>query len=709
MENKPLLSISILVSNRIDTIRKCMESIKPLLTEMPCELVAVDTVGEATDGSIDVVREYTDKIYRFEWCNDFAKARNFGLEKCTGEWFMFMDDDEWFEDVSEIRDFFLSGEYKQYQCANYNIHSYSDTQGSYSTGSMFRMTKREENTRFIGRVHERLEPLRAPAKEFSAYIHHYGYMFETEEEKRKHSERNISLLEPEFQKNPWNMHVRAQLIQEYAFLKDLREKALLLCEETLCAEKKYYFTKEFQWILLMYVRIPHVEKQYEHVIENANQLKKRFPLNELTEMAINMLEIEARYVLGQYEEGVLLWERIVKKRNYLLVHPEKKQYQLYIDFSNFLDDSWYYNMLSYGIRCNLKCGNSNRAEELTGEWFALKEKPLLSVSIMVSNHKDTVRKCLESIQPLLKVVPSELIIVDTVGEEQSDGSLAVAKEYTENIVPFVWCDDFAAARNAGLQKAAGEWFLYLDDDEWFESIEEIVRFFVSGEFFEYNSGVYYVRNYKDAAGNVYTDDIAARLVRRAKDMRFIGCINESFSAFYQPCKELHSYVHHYGFVYESEEEKKHHRSYTKQLLEKDLERYPEYIKNRMRLIAIYTLEAPEKALELVVDTYSVCKTDREQKELLQLGIICAKRQQQYAVAWSFYEAMPWETMDASAEETLLKLFAMTEEYTDEDTLFRIVKRIMANGQLKPVLGKLMQIPQIKQQINRSLEAQKRKQ
>ena len=53
----PDLTDSILISNRIDTIRKCMESIKPLLTGFPCELIAVDTVGEATDGSIDVVRE----------------------------------------------------------------------------------------------------------------------------------------------------------------------------------------------------------------------------------------------------------------------------------------------------------------------------------------------------------------------------------------------------------------------------------------------------------------------------------------------------------------------------------------------------------------------------------------------------------------------------------------------------------------------------
>ena len=53
------------------------------------------------------------------------------------------------------------------------------------------------------------------------------------------------------------------------------------------------------------------------------------------------------------------------------------------------------------------------------------------------------------------------------------------REYTDNIVSFDWCDDFAAARNAGLEHAKGEWFLYLDDDEWFEDVTTIIDFFQS--------------------------------------------------------------------------------------------------------------------------------------------------------------------------------------------------------------------------------------
>ena len=79
------LTIGILISNRIVHIRSVMESLRPLLSAAPSELIAVDTKGPDTDGSIDVVREYTDKIYPFTWCDDFAAARNVCLEHASGE------------------------------------------------------------------------------------------------------------------------------------------------------------------------------------------------------------------------------------------------------------------------------------------------------------------------------------------------------------------------------------------------------------------------------------------------------------------------------------------------------------------------------------------------------------------------------------------------------------------------------------------------
>jgi len=94
-------------------------------------------------------------------------------------------------------------------------------------------------------------------------------------------------------------------------------------------------------------------------------------------------------------------------------------------------------------------------------------KPVLSISLMSNGKKNTVRRCLDSLIPVMEAVPSELIIVDTKGGVPND-SVEIAREYTDKIYPFVWCDDFAAARNVCFKHARGEWFLFQDDDEVFE-------------------------------------------------------------------------------------------------------------------------------------------------------------------------------------------------------------------------------------------------
>ena len=93
---------------------------------------------------------------------------------------------------------------------------------------------------------------------------------------------------------------------------------------------------------------------------------------------------------------------------------------------------------------------------------------------------------MEALRPILEQVPSELIVVDTVGEENSDGSLAIANKYATKVIPFTWCNDFSAARNVCLEYARGEWFMYQDDDEWFDDVQEFIDFFNSGECDNYN-------------------------------------------------------------------------------------------------------------------------------------------------------------------------------------------------------------------------------
>ncbi len=98
---------------------------------------------------------------------------------------------------------------------------------------------------------------------------------------------------------------------------------------------------------------------------------------------------------------------------------------------------------------------------------------LLSISLLASNRRESLARCLDSLKPLLAKVPSELVIVWTGTDDEAR---KIAEQYTPQLIPFRWSNDFSAARNAGLESAQGEWFLYIDDDEWFDDTEEICHF-----------------------------------------------------------------------------------------------------------------------------------------------------------------------------------------------------------------------------------------
>lgn len=237
MENKILLTITMLVSNRKDTIGKCMESLKPLLEYVPSELIVVDTAGDQE--CMEVVKQYTSNIVRFEWCNDFAAARNAGLKKAKGQWVMFLDDDEWFEDVTEIKDFFLNGTCQDYNGAAYFTRNYHDLEGTrWSDRIARRICRLGKNTRFVGKVHEYLQPLKGPVYYMKAYVHHYGYVYQTKQDELNHSWRNIKLLLESRKKQQDDCQVLAQLLQEYLIVGE-KFSALEVARE-LCIHKDRY-------------------------------------------------------------------------------------------------------------------------------------------------------------------------------------------------------------------------------------------------------------------------------------------------------------------------------------------------------------------------------------------------------------------------------------------------------------------------------------
>lgn len=611
--NKIVLSISLLVSNRIDTIRKCMESLRPILEQLPSELIVVDTVGEEkSDGSLAVAKEYATKVVHFDWCNDFAAARNAGLSLATGEWFLVIDDDEWFEDCSEIVHFFKSGEYRKYGCATFQIRNYTDKKGNYSQSSALRLVQMEKDTKYNGKVHEYLTPVCPPEKELSCFIHHYGYAFENEEKHRAHSERNLALLRPEFEKNPDDLRLRLQMVQECMYLKELEEEALQLCRGVFSTESANHIHPAFQWMITAYVRLAERNDNWEEVINRIKELRGRFPIGAFSNLAFYIMEIKAAERLGLTERVVELSEEFCKAYQFLKENPEQRGKQKCLDFEVFLEPDIIAATLKSIIVAMHKLDSKEEATKLCSMRNSIINKPILSISMLVSNRKDTVTKCMESLRPLLEQLPSELVVVDTVGEAHSDGSLAIAKKYATEIVHFDWCNDFAAARNAGLEKTTGEWFLMIDDDEWFEDCSELVEFFKTGEYLSYLSASYRIRNYTDLQGTTYGETEAVRMVRKLRTTRYVGTIHETFSEVFLPCKQCTSFVHHYGYAFKTQEEKDAHVKRNRMLLEEELKKNPADLRYRTQMALELATYDNERALAFCEETFRLCSHQKSE-------------------------------------------------------------------------------------------------
>ena len=77
-----------IVKNEEDVLARALDSVK----ELADEIIIVDTGSE--DRTKDIARHYTQKVFDFEWEDDFAAARNFACRKASMDYWMWLDADD---------------------------------------------------------------------------------------------------------------------------------------------------------------------------------------------------------------------------------------------------------------------------------------------------------------------------------------------------------------------------------------------------------------------------------------------------------------------------------------------------------------------------------------------------------------------------------------------------------------------------------------
>lgn len=82
------LTLCMIVKNEEATLSRTLDSVKGLVDEM----VVLDTGSR--DRTREIAREFGARVYDFEWCDDFAVARNECLKHAQGDWILVLDADE---------------------------------------------------------------------------------------------------------------------------------------------------------------------------------------------------------------------------------------------------------------------------------------------------------------------------------------------------------------------------------------------------------------------------------------------------------------------------------------------------------------------------------------------------------------------------------------------------------------------------------------
>ena len=187
---KAQLSICIIAKNEEQNIARCLESLKPY--EM--EIVVVDT--GSSDSTRDVALRYTENVYDFKWCDDFAVAKNFAISKATNEYVMVIDSDEYLEkiEIEKLQDMLEKNPDKvaRIQRRNFFVRNQQENEYTEWINRIFL----KEHFHYEGSIHEQVvakngkayETYRAPV-----LILHSGYDL-TEEERKEKAKRNIHLL-----------------------------------------------------------------------------------------------------------------------------------------------------------------------------------------------------------------------------------------------------------------------------------------------------------------------------------------------------------------------------------------------------------------------------------------------------------------------------------------------------------------------------------
>ena len=206
------------------------------LQDVADEIVLVDT--GSTDSTLDIARRYGCRIFEFPWSDNFAAAKNFGLEQARYSWILNVDTDEVLYDKKEKN--ILTAALQDDSSYAYIVwlDNLFDS-GQFESVKGLRLFRNDTRIRFTNPVHESIgESLYANWPTFvppllDIHVRHYGYLSRNAQGKH---DRNIEMMQRWTAAEPDNIFANYKL-------------GTTLCEAGRKGEALLYQKKAFELFL----------------------------------------------------------------------------------------------------------------------------------------------------------------------------------------------------------------------------------------------------------------------------------------------------------------------------------------------------------------------------------------------------------------------------------------------------------------------------
>lgn len=199
LKKRPRLSLCMIVKNEAATLDKCLSLARPHVDE----IVVIDT--GSTDGTQEIARRYADVYEEIEWPGSFSQARNYSLDKATGDFILILDGDEWIEDEDSWKLIRKAIEQPDGFLVMLPVRNVLGN-GLLESDRFFqeRIYRNHPLIRYAGRVHNQIaDALQSYQAQHGGRIYnveaeitHVGYAYETTRKKEKYAPR-VALIEQE--------------------------------------------------------------------------------------------------------------------------------------------------------------------------------------------------------------------------------------------------------------------------------------------------------------------------------------------------------------------------------------------------------------------------------------------------------------------------------------------------------------------------------